>query len=158
MSDRLDSNRPETCDDGAMSTPRPIQIPESELSFSFARSGGPGGQNVNKVETKVTVSFDFMTSPSLSWEEKGRLGKHAAVQSRLDGDGAIVISSQAHRTQALNKKAAIEKLHELLRLALRKIRKRIPTQKTRSSQRRRLESKRIRKDTKTTRRKVSSEE
>jgi ribosome-associated protein len=138
-----------------MSPARSIAIPESELTFAFARSGGPGGQNVNKVETKVIVAFDFMSSSSLSWEEKGRIGKHPAIQSRLDADGALAVSSQAHRTQALNKRAAIEKLHELLALALRPVRKRIPTKKTRGSQRRRLEGKRLRKDTKVTRRKVS---
>jgi len=132
-------------------------IPESELSFSFARAGGPGGQNVNKVETKVIVSFDFMRSRSLSWEQKGRLGHHKAVLARLDSTGAIVVTAQEHRTQAANKRAAVEKLHELLRLALRRPKVRVATKKTRASHLKRLDSKRYRKTTKASRRKVDGE-
>lgn len=133
---------------------RTISIPEGELSFSFARSGGPGGQNVNKVETKVTVAFDFLNSPSLTWEEKGRLGKHPLVLQNLNSEGALVVTSQAHRSQALNREEAVKKLHELLRTALRPKRKRIPTKKTRSSDRKRLESKKAHSKSKAARRRV----
>ena len=135
---------------------RSISIPESELHFSFARSGGPGGQNVNKVETKVTVIFDFATSQSLSWEEKGRLGHHPLVLQTLNSDGAIAITSQAHRSQVLNRADAVQKLHDLLRQALRPKRKRIPTKKTRSSERKRLEGKKVRSKSKATRRRIDS--
>ncbi|MFN4894829.1 MAG: alternative ribosome rescue aminoacyl-tRNA hydrolase ArfB [Pseudomonadota bacterium] len=135
-----------------------VTIPEADLELHFSRAGGPGGQNVNKVETKVTVVFDFNGSKTLSWEQKGRIGGHPLVQGRLDAEGKIVVSSQEHRTQALNRDAAIEKLHELLDKALYKPRKRVPTRKTRSSERKRLEMKRVHSGRKTDRRKVSLED
>lgn len=113
---------------------------------------------MNKVETKVSVTFDFLGSRVLSWEQKGRIGNNKAVQSRMDSSGYIAVSSQTHRTQALNKKAAVEKLLELLEAALRQPRKRVPTKKTRSSQRKRLEGKRIAGGKKVARRRVSADD
>jgi ribosome-associated protein len=136
-----------------MSTARRISIPASELSLLFSRSGGPGGQNVNKVETKVTVVFDYIRSLSLSTEEKSRLANHPRVLAALDADGNIAVTCQEHRTQALNREGAVSKLHTLLESALRRQRKRIPTRKTFSSERKRLEGKRVRKTTKSGRRK-----
>jgi ribosome-associated protein len=140
-----------------MDAHRSLSIPETELRFLFARSGGPGGQNVQKVETKVTVIFDYLSSTCLSWEEKGRIGRHSAVQARLDSDGAIAITSQEHRTQARNKDEAVKKLYALLALALHKPRKRVPTKKTRASQRRRVQGKRLRSEVKGGRKRVSTE-
>jgi ribosome-associated protein len=134
--------------------PGSFTIPEYELAFSFARSGGPGGQNVNKVETKVTVTFDFSNSTALTWEQKGRLGNHPSVVQNLNAEGCIAITSQAHRSQALNREDAIERLHELVRQALRPRRKRIPTRKTKASQRKRVDEKKVRGRSKATRRRV----
>lgn len=120
-----------------------LVIPEAELAFSAARSSGPGGQNVNKTETKVTVTFDYLSSRVLSWEEKGRIGKHPTIQGSLDSQGAIAVSSQRHRSQALNRDDAVRKLHELLRQAIRPPKKRIPTKKTRASDRRRVAAKKV---------------
>jgi ribosome-associated protein len=135
-----------------------VVIPEDEVDLHFARSGGPGGQNVNKVETKVSVIFDYINSKRLTWEEKGRIGAHPSVQSRLDAEGRIVVSSQEHRTQVLNREEALKKLHELLRAALFIPKKRVPTRKTRSSQRKRVESKRVRGATKAVRGRVRQED
>lgn len=137
--------------------PRPalLTIPESQLTFSAARSSGPGGQNVNKVETKVTVTFDYLGSNLLSWEQKGRLGQHPSVLGSLDASGMIAVSSQRHRSQALNREDAIQKLHELVRQAIRLPKKRIPTARTRASQKRRLATKKAHGERKAGRRKVT---
>src|SRR5689334_3487744 len=94
-----------------------LEIPDEELSFATARSGGPGGQNVNKLETKVILRFDLASSPSLTDEQKARLGERLAT--RITKDGILQVASQRHRTQAANREAAVERFAELLAEGLR---------------------------------------
>src|SRR5215475_13463468 len=90
-----------------------IALPEEELTFATSRSGGPGGQNVNKLETRVTLRFDLAGSPSLSPEQKARLRERLAT--RITKAGVLQVTAQRHRTQAANREAAVERFAELLR-------------------------------------------
>ncbi len=119
---------------------RRIAIDEKELDESFARSSGPGGQNVNKVETAVQLRFDVRNSPSLPDEVKTRLCRLAG--RRLTLDGVLVVTAQEHRSQERNRAEALAKLVELIREAAKPPPpKRKPTKPTKSSQTRRLDSK-----------------
>jgi ribosome-associated protein len=122
-------------------TPR-IRIDESELSERFIRSPGPGGQNVNKVETAVQLRFDAAGSPSLPEDVRRRLIRLAG--RRVDGQGVLTIEAHRHRTRERNRRDAQERLVELIRLAAHRPKPRIATAPTRGSKERRLESKRAR--------------
>lgn len=115
------------------------RIPEDELEFRFFRSGGPGGQNVNKVSTSVQMRFDVRNSPSLTEPVKERLMKLAG--SRLTLDGVIVITAVRFRTQERNKADAIARLDEMVAEASIKPVYRVPTRPTRASKERRLKGK-----------------
>ena len=91
-------------------------IPEDELIYKASRSGGPGGQNVNKVNTRVTVLFDVANTDSLSGEQKQRILSHLAT--RASKDGVLRVVSQKHRTQKANRVAVTERLAVLLKEAL----------------------------------------
>jgi ribosome-associated protein len=93
-----------------------LAIPEEEIDFTFTRSGGPGGQNVNKVNTRVTLRFDVERSPSLSAEQKRRI--HARLATRISSAGILQVVSRKSRSQAANRDAAEERFAELLREAL----------------------------------------
>jgi ribosome-associated protein len=94
-----------------------IRISEDELAFKFTRSGGPGGQNVNKVNTKVTLLFDVANCRAFSDGQKKRILQRLA--SRADKDGVIRIVSQKYRTQKANRRIVVERLIQLLSQALR---------------------------------------
>ena len=93
-----------------------IIIREEEIVFKFSRSSGPGGQNVNKVSSRVTALFDVANSASFSSVQKRRILKRLAT--RADKNGVIRVVSQRYRTQRANRKAAVARLGELLRDAL----------------------------------------
>jgi ribosome-associated protein len=116
-----------------------ITIPASELRFRTSRSGGPGGQNVNKLETKVELLFDVVHSPSLSEHQKETV--RANLRSKLDAHGVLRIVSQESRSQWKNKEEALEKFVEVLRRALRPRKKRIKTAPTRASKEERVRQK-----------------
>ncbi|EME68867.1 putative Class I peptide chain release factor domain protein [Paramagnetospirillum caucaseum] len=124
-----------------------ISIDEKEIDESFVRSSGPGGQNVNKVETAVQLRFDARRSPSLPDDVSVRLQKLAG--SRLTQDGVIIIIAQTHRSQERNRAEALDRLVEMIREAAKPPPpKRRPTKPTKGSKERRLESKGKRSETK----------
>jgi ribosome-associated protein len=91
-------------------------VSEDELKFTTSRSGGPGGQNVNKLNTRVTVLFDMAGSPSLSDAQKQQIRR--ALPNRIDKQGVLRVVSQKYRSQEANRQAALERLRQLLREAL----------------------------------------
>ena len=112
---------------------------ESELQFQASRSGGAGGQNVNKVATKVELRFQVQQSELLTEEEKALVQEKLA--NRINNEGYLQVVSQTERTQLQNKELCISRFYELLRQALTRQKKRTATRPTRSSVRQRLESK-----------------
>lgn len=123
-----------------------------ELTFTTSRSGGPGGQHVNKVNTKVTLRFDVNRSRVLSQEQKAII--HKKFSSRISREGILVIHASEKRSQAGNRKAVLDKFDRLLSAAARKKKVRKPTGPTVASKRRRAEAKKRKSEKKASRRKV----
>ena len=123
-----------------------ISIPDEELRFTFARSSGPGGQNVNKVASKATLHWSVTTSPSLPDDVRARF--LASYPSRITKDGDIVISSQEYRDQPKNIASCLDKLAEMLRQVAVAPKKRKPKKPTKGSKVRRLAEKRFRSEPK----------
>lgn len=117
----------------------PLEIPESELSFSFVRGAGPGGQNVNKVSTTAQLRFNLSTTALL--DEAGKARLRALAGHRLVGDAEILIIARNHRTQEGNRREALERLAELIERARHVPKTRRPTRPTRASKERRIAGK-----------------
>jgi ribosome-associated protein len=127
-----------------------LHIPDTELHFTFARSGGPGGQNVNKVSSKAILHWDFAANRTLPFDVKDRICRHEG--KRLTTEGMLVIQGQRFRDQARNVEDCLERLREIIHAALKAPKVRRPTKPSRGSKRRRLEAKRRRSEVKEGRR------
>ena len=119
-----------------------VAIPDEELEWKFIRSSGPGGQNVNKVASAVQLRFLLPRNTSISAPAKHRLRRMAG--QRLVDDGTILISARDERSQEQNRRAALERLADLVRAALIEPKIRKKTRPTRASKERRIESKKRR--------------
>ena len=132
-----------------------IRVPMAEIRMTAVRSQGAGGQNVNKVATAIHLRFDVQNSTAIPDRIKLRL--QTLSDHRITDEGVIVIKSQAHRSQDRNRQAALSRLTELLRSALRERKRRIKTKPSKKAKQRRLEQKSRRGALKKTRQKVSGD-
>ena len=127
----------------------------SEFTFSTSRSGGPGGQNVNKVSTKVELRFNIVESVLLWADEKEIILKK--LENKINKDGELILVSQSERSQLANKEKVVEKFYALLRKTLtpQKIRK--PTKQSKASKEKRLQSKKLNSEKKSLRKSINSD-
>jgi ribosome-associated protein len=132
-----------------------IQIPDGEFQWTFVRSGGPGGQNVNKVASKAVLRWNVADSPSLPEPVKLRL--RVQQRRRITAEGELLVNSQRYRDQERNREDCLEKLRGMILQAATPPKPRRPTRPSRGSRERRLQEKRRRASTKTSRRRPVEE-
>jgi len=116
-------------------------IPEDEIEYQFSRSSGKGGQNVNKVETKVEIRFNIDRSKIFSDEEKEKIKK--ALANRINKEGDLIVVSEEKRNQLENRRIALERLDEMIKKALKSEEERISTKPSKAVRERRLKEKKI---------------
>lgn len=116
-----------------------VVVPEAELEWRTSRAGGPGGQHVNRTESRVELWWDLRGSPSISENVRARLER--AFESRLTTDGRLRVVAASERSQSRNRDEALSRLKEMVAAALKPRRKRVATRPTKGSQRRRLDAK-----------------
>ena len=129
-----------------------LDIPEKELKFAFARSGGPGGQNVNKVNTKATLFFDVDASPSLSDVQKEKIKRR--LPGRISKEGILKVTSVRYRSQKANREDAVKRFALLISFALHEKTVRKKTKVSRGAKERRFQAKKRRGNVKQLRKKI----
>ncbi len=130
---------------------RKISVPFAELEFTYARSSGPGGQNVNKVNSKAVLRWNLRDSTAIPLEVKNRFLQ--AYGAKVNQDGELILTSDIYRDQIRNKEDCIERLNEMLQAVAVPPKKRKKTKPSKSSQRKRIESKKRQSDKKSFRQK-----
>jgi ribosome-associated protein len=132
-----------------------LRIPDDELSWSYVRASGPGGQNVNKVASKAVLRWNLAANATLPEDVKARL--RARQANRITVDGELVLTSQRHRDQERNRQDCLDKLREMIAEAAKRPKTRRRTKPTRGSKERRLQAKKRRAATKAGRRGAAQE-
>lgn len=132
-----------------------LVIPESEISVEYSRASGPGGQHVNKTETRVTLRLSIPSSPSLPEAVRDKL--LSRMRARLTKEGELLVSVDAHRERPRNLAVAYERMQALLQKALVEQKARRPTKPSRGAKERRLKDKRISSEKKQGRRRPDGE-
>jgi len=117
-----------------------MRIPDNEITINFSRSSGKGGQNVNKVESRVQVSWNVDRSNFFNYEQKQQIKQ--VLKNKLTNEGNIQVVAEAERSQLQNRMQAVERLNTLVQKALHKAKKRVPTKPTWGAKLKRLTNKR----------------